>query len=332
MAMTLDQVLSGLRAAGEETRLRLLALCGRGELTVTELVSILGLSQPRVSRHLKVLCDSGLLERVREGAWVFYRLSHRGEAGALAQAVTDLLPDDDPALARDRERQGEIARARAEAAQAYFRANAAQWDALRRLHVDDAAVEQGLLEMLPPQSVTDLLDVGTGTGRVLTLYAPSIREGLGVDLSREMLAVARANLDAADAQNCRVRHGDMYALPCADRSHDAITLHQVLHFSEYPASVVRDCARVLRPGGRLVIVDLAPHELEDLREHHQHRRLGLRSEEVTEWCDDAGLILEQTRDLPGTPLTVRLWLARKPATDAPSSESTPIPRTEEPAA
>jgi len=332
MTMTLDQVLSGLRAAGEETRLRLLALCGRGELTVTDLVTILGVSQPRVSRHLKVMCDSGLLERVREGAWMFYRLANRGEAQALARAVTDLLPDDDPTLTRDRERQQDIIRARAEAAQAYFRANAAQWDALRRLHVNDAAVEHGLLEMLPPQGIGDLLDVGTGTGRVLQLYAPHVRDALGVDLSREMLAVARANLEASGARTAHVRQGDMYTLPCEDASRDAVTLHQVLHFAEHPADVVRESARVLRPGGHLAIIDLAPHDLEELREEHQHRRLGLRPDEVAAWCDQAGLILDQTRDLPGTPLTVSLWLARKPATATPLSDLDPTSRPEEPAA
>lgn len=311
----MDQVLAGLRAAGEETRLRLLALCARGELTVTDMVAILGLSQPRVSRHLKVMCESGLLERVREGAWVFYRLAHRGAGAAVARAIDALLPGDDPVVARDRERHNEILRARAEAAQAYFRANAAQWDDLRRLHIDEARVEQALLALLPPDSVGDLLDVGTGTGRMLSLYAPHIRDGLGIDQSREMLAVARANLDGAGAAHCQARLGDLYHMPCDDRSRDAVTMHQVLHYVERPAGAVRECARVLRPGGRLAIVDFAPHELEELRERHQHRRLGFAHGEVAAWCEGAGLEVVDIVDLPGGALTVTLWLARRPDAD-----------------
>jgi ArsR family transcriptional regulator len=309
---TMEQVLGGLRAAGEETRLRLLALCARGELTVTDMVAILGLSQPRVSRHLKVMCDSGLLERVREGSWVFYRFAGRGAGATVAQAITALLPDDDPLLARDRDRHAEILRTRAEAAQSYFRANAAQWDDLRRLHVDEARVEQALLDLLPPASVRDLLDVGTGTGRMLGLYAPHIREGLGIDLSREMLSVARANLQDADAAHCQARLGDLYHLPCDDGSRDAVTVHQVLHYLERPAEAVRECARILRPGGRLAIVDFAPHDLEELRERHQHRRLGFSHDDVAGWCADAGLTVERVLDLPGGALTVTLWLARRP--------------------
>lgn len=322
MDHTMQHVLGGLRAAGEETRLRLLALCARGELAVTEIVSILGLSQPRVSRHLKVLCEAGLLERVREGTWVFYRLARHGAGATVSGAICDLLPGDDPVLVRDRERHNDILRARAEAAQAYFRANAAHWDDLRRLHVDEGRVEQALMDLLPPESVRDLLDVGTGTGRMLTLYAPHIREGLGLDMSREMLAVARANLDQAGATHCQARLGDLYHLPCEDGSRDAVTVHQVLHYVERPAEAVRECARVLRPDGRLVVVDFAPHALEDLRERHQHRRLGFAHGEVAGWCTEAGLETVAIRDLPGAALTVTLWLARRP-THAPVSTQTP---------
>ncbi|MBB4313703.1 ArsR/SmtB family transcription factor [Roseospira marina] len=323
MIATMDQVLAGLRAAGEETRLRLLALCARGELTVTDMVSILGLSQPRVSRHLKVMCDSGLLERVREGTWVFYRLAAHGPGRTVARAIVDLLPEGDPVAARDRERHNEILRVRAEAAQAYFRANADQWDDLRRLHADERRVEESLLHLLPPETVRDLLDVGTGTGRMLALYAPHIREGLGLDLSREMLAVARANLDEVGATHCQARLGDLYHLPCEDASRDAVTVHQVLHYVERPSDAVRECARVLRPGGRLVIVDFAPHDLEDLRERHQHRRLGFAHEEVSAWCSAADLDVVDIVDLPGGALTVTLWLARRPLEAAAEPRTDP---------
>jgi len=313
---SMDQVLGGLRAAAEETRVRLLALCGRGELTVTDMVAILGLSQPRVSRHLKVMCESGLLERVREGSWVFYRRARHGTGADVARAIDDLLPSDDPIMMRDHDRHNHILRARAEAAQAYFRANAARWDELRRLHADEARVEQALMEMLPPESVETLLDVGTGTGRMLALYASSIREGLGIDMSREMLAVARANLDAAGASHCQARLGDLYHLPCEDGAFDAVTLHQVLHYMERPAAALRECARVLKPGGRLVVVDFAPHEVEELRDRHQHRRLGFAHDEVASWCAEAGMEPRDVRDLPGEVLTVSLWLAQRPSAAA----------------
>ncbi|HXZ02330.1 MAG TPA: metalloregulator ArsR/SmtB family transcription factor [Stellaceae bacterium] len=306
----MDDLLSGLRAAAEPTRLRLLVLCAQGELTVGELTEILGQSQPRVSRHLKLLCDAGLLDRFREGSWVFYR---RAEHGALARLLLELLPEADPTLALDRERLAQVQRQRAEQAAAYFRANAARWDRIRSLYIDEKEVEAALVRLLPTEELHDFLDIGTGTGRMLEIFGPRVERALGVDLSREMLAVARVNLERAALRNCSIRQADMYQLPLAGASFDAAVIHQVLHYAEHPAQVIAEAARVLRPGGRLVIVDFAPHALEFLRTEHAHRRLGFADAEMTLWCRAAGLEPETVRRLPGDPLTVSLWPARRRA-------------------
>jgi ArsR family transcriptional regulator len=309
----MEELLAGLRAAAEGTRLRLLALCAESELTVSELTEILGQSQPRVSRHLKLLCDAGLLDRFREGSWVFYRLAQHARAAALAQLLVELLPPGDATLALDRERLAAIKRQREEQAGAYFRANAAQWDRIRSLYVEEREVEAALATLLPAAGIRDLLDIGTGTGRMLEIFAPHVERVVGVDLSREMLAVARVNLERASLRNCSIRQADMYQLPLATASFDAVVIHQVLHYAERPAAVIAEAARVLRPEGRLVIVDFAPHALEFLRSEHAHRRLGFADAEVTAWCIAAGLEPEPARLLPGNPLTVALWQARRRA-------------------
>jgi ArsR family transcriptional regulator len=317
----MDQLLAGLRAAAEPTRLRLLALCGRAELTVTELTQILGQSQPRVSRHLKLLCEAGLLERFREGAWAFYRLAQRGSAAPLAANLVTLLPADDPGLALDLERLDGVKRGRAAAAQAYFRASAGEWNRIRSMHIDEAEVERAVLAALEDRAdgpgvgakIGDYLDIGTGTGRLLELIGPRARRGLGIDLSREMLAVARANLERAGLVHCSVRQADMYQLPLPSGGFDVVTIHQVLHYLEDPAAAIAEAARVLAPGGRLIAVDFAPHTLEDLRARHAHRRLGFRDAEVTEWCAAAGLGPRATVQLPGQPLTVAVWSADRAA-------------------
>ncbi len=315
----MDELLAGLRAAAEPTRLRLLVLCAEGELTVGELTEILGQSQPRVSRHLKLLCDAGLLDRFREGSRVFYRLAERG---ALGRRLLDLLPPSDPTLALDRERLLQTKRQRAEQAAQYFRANAAQWDHIRSLYVDEKEVEAALLGLLPSAGLHDLLDIGTGTGRMLEVFGPRVERALGLDLSREMLAVARVNLERARLRNCSIRQGDMYQLPLPGASFDAVVIHQVLHYAERPGQVVAEAARVLRPGGTLVIVDFAPHELEFLRSEQAHRRLGFADAEVTLWCRTAGLEPEPVRHLPGDPLTVSLWAARRrAAAEAPAARA-----------
>ncbi|MFW6194972.1 MAG: ArsR/SmtB family transcription factor [Chloroflexota bacterium] len=303
----MEQLLGGLRAAGEPTRLRLLALCARAELTVTELTKVLGQSQPRVSRHLKLLCDAGLLTRFREGQWAFYRIS---DDSPLARTIVELVPEDDPELSRDLERLEEIRLERAETAAQYFRENAERWDEIRSMYVPERDVERAMLDILKQEPISDLLDVGTGTGRILEIMAPHIKRGLGIDSSHEMLSMARVNLSKPGLEHCRVRHGDMYALPAQAQSMDAVVFHQVLHFTQNPQAAIAEAARVLRPGGRVMIVDFAPHSQEFLREQHAHRRLGLPHEEMEAWCERAGLTCELSAVLKGDPLTVNVWLAR----------------------
>ena len=308
----LESVLAALKAAGEATRLRILALLGHAELTVKDLTAILGQSQPRISRHLKLLAEAGLIDRYPEGAWVFYRLTDQLAARRFAGDLFALVKADDPVLARDRERLAGVKEYHALAARRYFAENAADWDTIRALHVAEGAVETAMLEALGPRQFDSLLDLGTGTGRLLELFAPLYARAIGIDASTAMLAVARANLDKAGVAGAQVRLGDIQHLPFTRNSFDVVTIHQVLHYLDDPEQAIAEAARVLRPGGRLLIVDFAPHDLEFLRERHAHRRLGFAQPAVRQWIETPGLSLEAARDLPaGTDkLTVTLWLAR----------------------
>jgi len=307
----MNQLLRGLRAAAEATRLRILSLCARSELTVSDLTAILGQSQPRVSRHLKVLVEAGLLLRLREGTWAFYRLADSGAAAGLARSLVDFIPADTEVVSRDLERLEAVKRRRANVASAFFRRNAADWDGIRRLYVNDAEVEKALQSLLPKGVVHGLLDIGTGTGRILEMLGQDIERGVGIDLSREMLAIARVNLDERGLTNCHVRYGDMNQLPLVDESFDAVTFHLVLHYAERPEAAICEAARFLEPGGRLVIVDFAPHEESALRSEHGHRWLGFDDGEIAAWFRTAGLTAGRTIRLPGTPLTVCLWSATR---------------------
>lgn len=305
----MEQVLGALRAAADPTRLRILGLLAGGELTVSELVSILGQSQPRVSRHLKILVDAGLLQRFREGSWVFHRI-HPGDGGARAAALVDLVPAQDPLRQQDNARLHEIEDQRARAAEDYFSKFAPEWDRLRQLDVDEEAVASAVREMLPLSPQQKLLDLGTGTGRMLQVLGPDVGEALGLDNSHEMLAVARANLKRWGLENCQLRQADILALPVAFGTFDAVVIHQVLHFLDRPWAAIAESVRALHPGGRLLIVDLAPHDVEELREQHAHRRLGFEDEEIQDWLLAQGLSLENIKHLPGK-LGVTIWLARK---------------------
>jgi ubiquinone/menaquinone biosynthesis C-methylase UbiE/DNA-binding transcriptional ArsR family regulator len=308
----MNTLLTALRATAEPTRLRIVALCLHGELTVSELMHILGQSQPRVSRHLKLLCDAGLLDRFQEGSWVFHRAVHDGEGLRILRALEDLMPDDDAMLTRDALLLKQIKHDRAAQAAAYFRANAIAWDKVRSLHVDDQDVEHEILNMLPEYGIETLLDVGTGTGRILELLGPRIQSGLGIDASRDMLAVARSHLDHGGFHHCQVRQADMYRTPLANAAYDAAIIHQVLHFADDPAAAINETARTLRPGGMMLIIDFAPHSLEQLRRDHEHRRLGFTDGEISEWMLEAGLEPQRINHLDGEKLTVTLWLGIKP--------------------
>ena len=293
---------------------------------MSDLTSILGQSQPRVSRHLKVLVEAGLLQRLREGTWAFYRLSDSGAPAELARALVGFVPEETDVVERDLERLEAVKKQRADVASAFFRRNAKEWDEIRRLYINDAEVEDALLTVLSRGDVRGLLDIGTGTGRILEILGNEIDRGIGVDLSREMLAVARVNLDRLGLTNCHVRYGDMNQLPLADETFDAVTFHLVLHYAEEPELAVREAARFLNPGGRMVVVDFAPHEEVGLKQEHGHRRLGFETDEIKGWFRSAGLVPGKTIQLPGKPLTVCLWSAtreddvRKSVSDSPQIE------------
>lgn len=318
MSEAFDGLLEQLRAAGEPTRLRLLALLRYQDLSVGELVQVLEQSQPRLSHHLKVLSEAGLAERLPEGAFVFYRAARSGPGRELLDALFASLGTDVPEVDADLERLHTVMAGRAASAEAYFSSIAETWDAIRSLHYPNEAIEASLLELAGAGPFRRLIDFGTGTGRMLALFSPIVAEAEGIDFSHRMLTVARANLEASGARNARVRFGNVTSAPFADESADLVIIHQVLHFLDAPGEAIAEASRVLAPGGRLLVTDFAAHDLEFLRTEHGHHRLGLRHDALAGWTQEAGLDIEApvsfappAEGMPG--LTVNIWRASKAA-------------------
>jgi ubiquinone/menaquinone biosynthesis C-methylase UbiE len=312
----MDDLVAALRACAEPTRLRILALVAHGAFCVTEFTEILGQSQPRLSRHLRLLCDAGVLERLREGANAWFGLPAEDTAGhALARTVLDRLPPADPVLAADRRQAARVLAERARAATETFRRKGAEWDEMRALGLPAPAVEQALLELLPTHGIGRLLDIGTGTGRLLELLAPQVSSALGVDASRTMLALARSRLARAELSHCAVRLADMYRLPLPDAGFDLVLLHMVLHHAEDPSAALAEAARVLRPGGRMLVVDLAPHRNTECLERLSHRWPGFSDTAMAELLHGAGTRPGRSLSVPGA-LEVRLWAAERLAHSA----------------
>ena len=299
------------QALADPTRLRILALLRQMELSVGELAQVLGQSQPRVSRHLKILADAGVLERRKEGSWVFLTLADADRVEPMF-ALIDRWADSgtEAAFAADVARLEVVRADRAQAAARYFSAHAGIWDQIRSLHVSEEDVEKAIDRTLGKRPLGRLVDIGTGTGRMIELFAPRAAYAIGIDKSSEMLRLARVKLEAAGISSS-LRQGDMYALPLQDESADCVIIHQVLHYAHSPAAAIGEAARVLSPGGTLLIVDFAAHDREELRERDAHIRLGFDDESMRSWFSSAGLELDHIEHLTGGELTVTLWRGAK---------------------
>jgi ubiquinone/menaquinone biosynthesis C-methylase UbiE len=301
------------QALADPTRLRIIALLRLMELSVGELAQVLGQSQPRVSRHLKILADAGVLERRKEGSWVFLTLTDP-ERVAPMFALIDRWADGatETLFAADAARTETIRGDRAEAANRYFSYHAEVWDQIRSLHVAESEVERAIDRALGKRPLGRFVDIGTGTGRMIELFGPRSTLAVGIDRSSEMLRLARVKLEAAGIASS-LRQGDMYALPLADHSADNVIIHQVLHYAHSPAVAIAEAARVLAPGGTLLIVDFAAHERDELRATDAHIRLGFEDEVMAGWFAAAGLDLDRVEHLKGGELTVTLWRGTKQA-------------------
>jgi len=316
-SFNLHDMVGILNAMSSDTRLRILSLLSEGDLTVSDLTMILCQSQPRVSRHLKLLSDAHLISRHQEGAWAYFHLEEESPARDLLCLTLSQLSMKDNLLEADRRHLSEVRQKRQQKAAAYFSAHAGEWDSLRRLYVDETRIEQALLRLIGNAKIETMLDIGTGTASMIKLFAPIVNRAIGIDNNHAMLAVARANLEQHNIAHAQLRVGEAASLPFEARSFDLITLHQILHFLENPQTAIEEAARVLRQGGRLILVDFAPHAYEFLAEQHAHVRLGFSDAAIERWLQKSALTLDDVQNIAPPPaeqdkkLTVKIWIGRK---------------------
>ena len=321
ISIWVTQALETFRALADSSRLRILRLLRTMELSVGELALVLGQSQPRVSRHVKILCDAGLTERRKEGSWVFVALGARRLVEPVLAAIDAL--DGETADAEgttDAARLAAVRADRAASASQWFEAHASEWDAIRSLHIAESEVEGAMRRLLGEAPLGRLVDIGTGTGRMIELFALRATSALGIDRSSEMLRIARAKIGERGLANAELRQADLYSLPVADGGADVAIVHHVLHYAQQPGAAIVEAARALAPGGRLLIADFAPHDREELRAQDAHTRLGFSDAQMAGWFDTAGLAIAQTETLEGGELTVKIWLGRKPAPGNPKQQ------------
>jgi len=307
------------KALADPTRLRIARLLSEMELAVGELAQVLGQSQPRVSRHVGILCDAGLADRRREGSWVFLRSrAGSGKDAPVIEALENLLAvaeiEDAEFAAQceaDRRKLAAIRSSREEIAHSYFARHAGEWDELRALHSPDAKVEEALIGALAEKPLGTVLDIGTGTGRIAEVFGEHAERIVALDKNLEMLRVARAKLQHLPANLVDLVQGDFADLPFDKASFDTVVLHQVLHFAPDPALPLAEAARVTRGGGRIAIVDFAAHDREELRTRHQHARLGFTDQQMASLLRSGGFTPADPIALEGGELVVKIWLGTR---------------------
>ena len=303
-----------MRALADPTRLRIVLLIRQLELSVGEVVQILGQSQPRVSRHIRILDEAGIAERRKEGSWVFLRPGPILTQGKLDALFAGAHSNEARVVQRDLAKLEQVRNSRAEMAADYFAAHAGEWDSLRSLHVAESEVESAIAGILHTAPLGAVLDVGTGTGRMIELFCADAERFVALDNNTEMLRLARAKLAAMDAGSSTkvdIMLGDFNALPLADGSFDTILFHQVLHYAQHPERVISEATRVLAPGGRLMIVDFAAHDHEELRTVHAHARLGFADQTVEQAFASSDIYMAHQAMLDGGTLAVKIWVGQK---------------------